>query len=203
MTHDLKLHTRRLFLLSGAACLTLPVIGCAITAAPRETFDLSAAQTDRVRRASSRTLVITRPISVQTYETERVVVRSAGGVLSYLPKAQWSDSLPVLIQTRLLETFENAAFKNVGRPSDQLSVDVTLATEIRAFEIDTTSTPPQASVKLSAKLVNERRGSIFASAVFSATVPLQRTVDVCAIASLDSALHDVALQLLSWSAKSA
>jgi len=202
MTRTLNTQSRRLFLLSGAACLTLPVLGCGLTTLPPETYDLTSATTERVRRRSSRTVVITRPESVQTYDSERVVVRSAGGVLSYLPKAQWSDNLPLLIQTRLLQTFEDASFPHVGRPNDQLSVDVTLATEIRAFEIDTTGIP-QASVKLSAKLVNERRGSIFASSVFSATVPLNSAVDTSAITSLNTALHDVSLQILRWTAREA
>lgn len=202
MTRTLNKQSRRLFLLSGAACLTLPVMGCALTSLPPETYDLTAASAEPVRRRSSRTVVITRPESVQTYDSERVVVRSAGGVLSYLPKAQWSDNLPILIQTRLLQTFEDASFPNVGRPNDQLAVDVTLATAIRAFEIDTTGSP-QASVKLSAKLVNERRGTIYASSVFSASVPLSSGIDASAITSLDKALHDVSLQILRWSAREA
>ncbi|MGJ8526993.1 ABC-type transport auxiliary lipoprotein family protein [Maritalea sp.] len=198
----MKLQSRRLFLLSGAACLSLPVAGCTLAALPPETYDLTSATAQKVRRRSSRTVVITRPESVQTYDTERVVVRAPGGVLSYLPEAQWSDKLPLLIQTRLLQTFEDAAFPNVGRPNDQLSVDVTLATEIRAFEIDTTGSP-SASVKLSAKLVNERRGSIFANSVFAATVPISSNVDTGAIVGLNSALNDVSLQILNWSAAKA
>ncbi|MCS6762384.1 MAG: hypothetical protein MO846_10780 [Candidatus Devosia symbiotica] len=51
-------------------------------------------------------------------------------MLSYLPNAQLSDTLPRLMQTRLLQTFKASNFPNVGHPDNQLSVDVTLATEL-------------------------------------------------------------------------
>lgn len=194
--------SRRAFLVSGAAFISLPLAGCSVTGTPPETFDLASASAAPVRRRSSRTVVITEPEAVMTYDTERVVVREPGGVLSYLPEAQWSDRLPVLIQTRMLQTFENAAFPNIGRPDDQLSVDVTLATEIRAFEIDV-STGAVATVTLSAKLVNERRGSIAANSVFTATVPALSASGRGAITSLNNALQDVSLQILRWTAAQA
>lgn len=201
MTGKMGLKSRRAFLISGAVLASTPLLGCAGLRTPPETYDLASSEAGRVRRVSSRTVVITEPEAVQTYDTEHVVVREAG-VLSYLPDSQWSDRLPALIQTRLLQTFENASFANIGRPDDQLSVDVTLATEIRAFEIDVTS-DQFAVVTLSAKLVNERRGSIFASSIFTARVPAPSSLPPAAINSLNAALQDVSLQILAWAAAKA
>ncbi|MBU1304246.1 MAG: membrane integrity-associated transporter subunit PqiC, partial [Alphaproteobacteria bacterium] len=129
------LTTRRSFMVLGASALSLGLAGC-LGVTPPVTFDLSSASKVPMRRRSSRVVVITLPKTVQTYDTQRVVIREAGNVLSYLPEAQLSDTLPRLVQTRMLQTFEASNFPNIGRPDDQLRVDVTLATELQAFEID-------------------------------------------------------------------
>lgn len=195
-------NTRRAFLITGASALTATLAGC-LGAAPPLTFDLgSTSSSQAIRRRSSRLVVITIPKTVQTYDSQRIVVREPGNILSYLPDAQLSDTLPQLIQTRLLQTFEASNFPNIGRPDDQLAVDVTLATEIRAFEIDVAK-GNLASVTINAKLVNERRGAIYASQIFSATSPAVVEPAVSAVAALDIALQDVMGQILLWTAKTA
>ena len=193
--------SRRVFMASGASALALTLAGC-FTATPPLTYDLVSAPQGAVRRRSSRVVVITEPKTVSTYDTQRVVVREPGNVLSYLPEAQWSDTLPRLVQTRLLQTFEASQFRNVGRPDDQLQVDVTLATEITAFEIDIAK-GNAASIAINAKLVDEKRGMIFANKVFSATQPAAINPTTAAISGLDAALQDVMGQILVWTAQNA
>jgi len=193
--------SRRFFLAAGASALTLTLAGC-FTPTPPLTYDLASASPGAIRRRSSRVVVITEPKTVNTYDTQRVVVREAGNILSYLPEAQWSDTMPRLVQTRLLQTFEAAQFRNVGRPDDQLSVDVTLATEITAFEIDVAK-GTVASVVINAKLVDEKRGMIFASKTFSSTQPATLSPTTAAISALDTALQDVMKQILVWTAQNA
>ena len=134
--------------------------------------------------------------------TQRVVVRDVGNVLSYLPDAQLSDTLPRLVQTRLLQTFEASNFPNIGRPDDQLRVDVTLATELQAFEIDAAN-GNLATVRINAKLVDERRGMIFASKSFSATQAAAIDPAAAAIGGLDGALKQVMAEILQWTAQTA
>ncbi|MEO5807276.1 ABC-type transport auxiliary lipoprotein family protein [Devosia sp.] len=193
--------TRRTFMVLGASALTLGLAGC-LGAAPPLTFDLGSAAQIPLRRRSSRVVVITLPKTVQTYDTQRVVVREPGNILSYLPDAQWSDTLPRLVQTRLLQTFEASNFPNIGRPDDQLRVDVTLATELRAFEIDVAG-GNLATVTISAKLVDERRGMIFANKEFTASQPAATDPTVQAINGLDGALKSVMEQILQWTAQTA
>lgn len=193
--------TRRTFMAAGASALALGLAGC-FGGTPPLTFDLGSYSGGRLSRRSSRVVVITLPKTVQTYDSQRVVVREAGNILSYLPDAQWSDTLPRLVQTRMLQTFEASNFPNIGRPDDQLAVDVTLATELRAFEIDV-ALGTVAVVTINAKLVDERRGAIFASKVFTASRPATLKSNAAAIASLDEALKDVMSQILAWTARTA
>ena len=193
--------TRRAFLVFGTSALTLGLAGC-LAATPPITYDLTSASQVPMRRRSSRVVVITLPVAVQTYDTQRVVVRDIGNVLSYLPEAQLSDTLPRLVQTRLLQTFQASNFPNIGRPDDQLSVDITLATELQAFEIDA-SQGNLATVTINAKLVDERRGMIFASRNFTATQPAATDPAAAAIAGLDTALRQVMAEILVWTAETA
>ena len=192
---------RRSFMVGGASVLALGLAGCFGVRAPI-TYDLGSVDGLTTRRRTSRAVVITAPKTVQTYDSQRVVVRDVGNVLSYLPNAQLSDTLPRLVQTRLLQTFEAANFPNIGRPDDQLRVDVTLATELRAFEIDVAK-GGQATVTINAKLVDEQRGAIFASQVFTASRPGVVEPAAAAIAALDGALADVMGQILAWTARNA
>lgn len=193
--------SRRLFLTAGASALTLTLAGC-FAGTPPLTYDLTSSAQAPVRRRSSRIVVVTLPEVVQTYDTQRVVVREPGNVLSYLPEAQWSDTLPRLIQTRMLQTFEESRFPNIGRPDDQLNVDVTLATEVREFEINVAG-ETTANVTLSAKLVDENNRRIYANEVFSASVPARVSPTSGAISALDAALQDVMGQIVVWAAKTA
>ena len=193
--------TRRTFMAAGASALALGLAGC-FGGRPPLTIDLGSYSGSTLSRRSSRVVVITLPKTVQTYDSQRVVVREPGNILSYVPDAQWSDGLPQLVQTRLLQTFETSRFPNIGRPDDQLAVDVTLATEIRAFEIDV-ALGTVAVVTINAKLVDERRGAIFASKVFTASRPAQLNPTTAAIAALDEALKDVMSQILAWTARTA
>jgi cholesterol transport system auxiliary component len=195
------LTTRRSFMVLGASALSLGLAGC-LGVTPPVTFDLSSASKVPMRRRSSRVVVITLPKTVQTYDTQRVVIREAGNVLSYLPEAQLSDTLPRLVQTRMLQTFETSNFPNIGRPDDQLRVDVTLATELQAFEIDVAN-GNLATVTISAKLVDERRGMIFASRSFTASQAAATNPAAAAIAGLDGALKQVMSDILQWTAQTA
>lgn len=193
--------TRRVFMVFGASALTLGLAGC-FTTTPPITYDLTSASQIPMRRRSSRVVVITLPVAVQTYDSQRVVVRDVGNMLSYLPEAQLSDTLPRLLQTRLLQTFQASNFPNIGRPDDQLSVDITLATEIQAFEIDV-SKGNLATVTINAKLVDERRGMIFASKTFSSSQPSTTEPAAAAIGGLDIALRQVMSEILQWTAQTA
>ena len=193
---------RRRFLKSlvGVAGLSLP--GC-MTGTPPATFDLASTQAvSAKRRAVSNTIVVAMPDTIKTLETERILVREKGGELSFLPGAQWSDTLPRLIQTRLIQSFENADIRNVGRPSDKLAATLAVLLDIRAFELDASSNT-QAVVSIGAKLVNERSGKVIASQIFSAQQPASFTPTSNATAALDLALGRVLTDIVSWAAKRA
>ena len=90
-----------------ALLAALPVAACGGGPAP-STFDLTAPRQGLRLTGSSRSvIVVAEPTAVFALDSERIVIRTSGGELTYLPRAQWSDRLPRLVQTRLIQTFEN------------------------------------------------------------------------------------------------
>jgi cholesterol transport system auxiliary component len=192
---------RRTFLTLSAAGLTTVLAAC-MGARPPITYDLQPTRrTGPVQRRTSRTIVVTEPQVIQTYDTERVVVRDGGGVLSYLPEAQWSDRLPRLIQTRLLQSFEDSQFPNIGRPTDQLQAEVALAMDVRAFELDVST--GNAVVTMSARMIDDVNRRIISNRSFTGSVPLTSLNAAPAIAALDGALAQVIDQMMVWAAQNA
>ncbi len=143
---------------------------------PPPTFDLTAPRGAQAGGRPRGQLVVAEPTALSVLNSDRIVVRTEGDQMQLLANAQWSDRLPKLLQTRLVEAFENAnRLKAVGTPADRLSADFQLVTDVRAFEL-----------------------SVVAARVFRATVPAQSTDARDAAVALDQAFHQVATDLVQW-----
>jgi cholesterol transport system auxiliary component len=165
---------------------------------PPPTFDLNAPQMmSKPRGAGRGQLVIAEPTALSVLNTDRIVVRSQGEI-AYLSRAQWSDRLPRLVQSRLVEGFENGSrLRAVGTPSDKLAADYQLVTDVRAFHVSVAS-EPMAEVEISAKVVSDRAGRVLASKVFRASVPAASTEGPDAVNALDEAFQRVIGELVAW-----
>lgn len=170
--------------------------GCSST--PPTTFDLSAPR-DVGRVGPGRgQLAVAEPIAVQALDSERIIVKDRSGAISFLPGVQWADRMPRLVQTRLIQTFENASrIANVGRPGGGLNADILLVTEIRSFQV--ASATGEAFVDITAKTVNSA-GRITAARMFSARVPTGGIDGPDAAEALDKALSKVMLDIVRWTA---
>ena len=107
-----KARVLRLCLGLGAA---LAVASCG--GAPPETFDLSAASVPGAHRLRAQ-IAIREPVASLDLDGQRILVRTGPETVAYLSGAQWSDRLPVLVQTRLVQTFQNA---HLDRKSTRLN----------------------------------------------------------------------------------
>ena len=191
------LTTRRLAC-AALACLSLAGCGVVGSTAP-DTYDLTAPTTVKTLKPGRAQIVVALPTALQALDSERILIRPKDGQVSYLPGAQWADRLPQLVQTRLIQTFENGQrIGTVGRPEDKLTADVNLVTEIRNFEIDLSS-GPVAIVTISARMVSEKDGRIVAAGNFTASTPAGITGPQ-ASAALDQTLRDVLSKIVIWTA---
>jgi cholesterol transport system auxiliary component len=185
----------RLRALSLAAAGSLLLASCGGGAAPT-TYDLSAPRDFGRIGGGGGVLIVAQPTAVQALDSDRLIVKDSSGALSFLGGAQWADRVPNLVQTRLIQTFENGSrIAAVGRPGERIVPDFQLNTDIRAFNIDAAS--GQAVVEITAKLIGDRTGKVQRAKLFAARVPAGAE-GAGAAQALDQALSQVLIQIARW-----
>lgn len=193
---------RRRRLLWGVVLLPLTGVGlagCGTAPAKNDTFDLSAASVVETRaQARKRQILIADPSALKALDSDQIVVRVSASEIQYLAKSQWSDRLPRIVQSKLVEAFENTGrIGGVGKPGQGLAIDYQLVTDIHAFEIDTTDAD-RAVVEISVKLLDDRNGTVKAQKVFSASVPAAGMSSPSYVRALDRAFAQVTNQIIDW-----
>jgi cholesterol transport system auxiliary component len=174
----------------------LALAGCGGGPAPT-TFDLTAPSGFGRVGGSHATMVVARPTAVQTLDSDRVIVKDSSGALSFLGGAQWADQVPALVQTRLIQTFENASrIGSVSAPGQGITPSLQLVTDIRSFNIDAAS--GAAVVEITAKIVGDTSGRIQRAKLFSARVPAASVDGPGAAQALDRALSQVLIEIVRW-----
>ncbi|WP_131857707.1 ABC-type transport auxiliary lipoprotein family protein [Bosea sp. BK604] len=186
------------FAVSLVLTVSLALAGCGGGPTPT-TFDLSAPRDFGKLTGSRAAIVVNEPTTVQTLDSDRMIVKDSSGSLSFLGGAQWADRVPKLVQIRLIQTFENGSrIASVSRPGERIVPDYQLNTDIRAFNIDAAS--GSAVVEITAKLVTDRTGHIQRAKLFSARVPAGAVDGSGAAQALDQALSQVLIQIVRWAA---
>jgi cholesterol transport system auxiliary component len=189
-------------MLAILACAGL-LSGCVsslLTARPPDTYDLAGpADLSRVKGASSAQVLVPSPSALKILDSQRIVV-TRGSLVAYYPNAQYADTLPRVVQARVIEAFERTKqAKAVGRPGEGLSIDYQLLTDLRTFGYVVGPTGQVAQVEISARLMNDRTGRVVAFKVFNAEVPVAADNAPSVVASLNAALDEVLVDLVSWS----
>lgn len=186
--------TRPLRLGGFALSAVLLLAGCSGPAPT--TFDLTA-PSGFGRVGGSATLAVARPTTVQAFDSDRIIVKDSSGALSFVGGAQWADTIPALVQTRLIQTFENAGrIAAVASPDQRVTPTAQLLTDIRSFNIEAgTGT---AVVEITAKIVGDTSGKIQRARLFTARVPAGAVDGAGATQALNAALSQVLIEIVRW-----
>jgi phospholipid/cholesterol/gamma-HCH transport system substrate-binding protein len=165
-------------------------------ASPRR-YDLTAPRSfSAALKIPSGQLVVADPSVVVALDTQKILVQSEAGEGPSAAEAQWADSIPKLVQARIVQSFENASYMRVARPLDGFAADRQLLIDIRQFQV-LASAGPAAEVELSAKLVGDN-GRIIAARIFRASVTVKPVDAAAAAGALDQAFGKVATELVVW-----
>jgi cholesterol transport system auxiliary component len=168
----------------------------ACSSAPKLTYDLNPAADGRAARGGHGQLAISVPDATLPANSDGIVVRTSSQSVAYLEGAQWVDRLPTLIQSRLIESFQNAhVLRAVGRPG--ILADATLQTTLRRFDLDAARS--EAAVEIFAQLIGTS-GRILAGHSFAATVPVPSAEPAAVTTALDMALRQVMREIVMWAA---
>jgi cholesterol transport system auxiliary component len=145
-------------------------------------------------------LVVEEPTASGGLNTARIARRSNPTELAYFAKASWTDRAPVMVQTLLVESFENSgAIVAVGRKAIGLRSDYDLKSELREFQAEYDDAPtPLIRVRLNVKLIKQPRRSIVAFENFEATQRAAAGSMEAVVAAFDEALGKVLRQVVQW-----
>nr|WP_310420883.1 ABC-type transport auxiliary lipoprotein family protein [Mycoplana sp. BE70] len=170
--------------------------------AVNDTFNLTSVPTVEGPSARGRQILVPEPSALRALGGDQVVVRPTSSEIQYLAKAQWSDSLPKLVQAKLIQAFETTGrVGGVGKPGEGLAIDYQVVTTLRTFEVRTNG-PATAVVEIFAKIINDRNGTVRAQQVFRATAPVSGSGGPAFVAGLDAAFARVTADIVGWTLKS-
>ena len=169
--------------------------------APKVTYDLRATQDQASAGKTLKVqLAIPEPSAVAVLVTQRMLfspVKDYPGFAEFL----WADSIPKLLQARLIDSFENYDIAHAPlRSADVGQADVQLLIDVRRFRIATDS-EPTAQIGLSARLV-DKSGKVIASRLFEEDQKLDRLEPAAAVAAFNDAFDRIARQIIGWTVQS-
>ena len=186
-----------LAVLAGAAGCSLPGTGDPpqlYTLTPKSTFDASLPRVEWQ-------LVVERPVAAAGINTQRIAYQRSPVTLDYFARASWTDLAPALVQTLLIESFENTGrIRAVSRESTQLRPDYILQTELREFqaENDASGRQPIARVRLNGKLIRMPDRTIVGNRTVSRTATSARSDIEGIVLAFDEALGGVMKEMVEW-----
>ncbi|MEP0944270.1 MAG: ABC-type transport auxiliary lipoprotein family protein [Rhizobiaceae bacterium] len=184
-------------LLAGTAILALS--SCALIKpgeAPRDTFDITAPTSFTGVRGGSRAQILVKvPTALSSVDSDRIIVKPTPTVVTYLAGAQWADTVPRLVQAKLVESFENSgATSATAKPGDGLVIDYQLVSDVRRFEVF----EGVATIELSIKLLTDRTGMVRETRIFRASSRSAGDSPDDIVAAFDRAFDELARDVIVW-----
>jgi phospholipid/cholesterol/gamma-HCH transport system substrate-binding protein len=171
--------------------------GTGPTAAPPIIYDLTAPRVFPPLKTPAGQLSVPEPTGVLMFDTQKILVRPGGAEGPTFANARWSDTIPKLLQARIIQSFENAnLLGSIARPMENLTASHQLLIDIRSFQLSQ-SVAPMAEVEFAAKIVGDG-GRIVGAKIFRASVPAPAADARTASAALDEAFGSAATDLVVW-----
>ena len=188
----------------GALGLVFGLGGCAslLTDPPKPLYQLTPKSTfpPGLPRLEGQ-LLIDVPLAPSGLDTRRIALTHSPVSLDYFADGEWTDSAPRLVQTALLESFENShTVTALDRQTIGLSADVVLKSELRHFEAvyDSANAPPQVWVVLNARLIKMPERRVVAEQSFEARYPATDNKLPAIVTAFDEALGKIMKEVVTW-----
>ena len=165
---------------------------------PKSTF---ASGLPRIRQQ----IVVDEPTATAAVNNDRIAVQPTPLQVQYLPGARWVDRAPVLVQTLLIESYENTGKVGaVGSSSVGLRADYIIVTDVREFQARVPNgappdSPLQVHVRLNIKVVDAEFDQIIGSRSFEEFEPTASDKPEDITEAFDEALGDASRDSVEWS----
>lgn len=186
----------------SVALLSAVLAGCAAITGGEPAPDIYTLSAPRdfggTVRASRAQILIAAPHAVSALDSQNIAVVSNGIEITYFGKSAWSDSVPRLLQRKMIEAFQNSGgVRAVGQPGEGLLIDYQIATDIRSFQLDVDG-GRVATVEFAAKIVNDRNGRVLATRTFRAQSRAATDTTADAVEAIDRASDECLVDLVNW-----
>jgi cholesterol transport system auxiliary component len=149
-------------------------------------------------------ILIDVPLAPAGLDSSRIALSRSAVSIDYFADSEWTERVPLLVQTALLESFENSgAIAAIDRESMGLRADFILKTEIRHFEAlyDSPNGAPEVWVAIIARLVNPSGRDIVAHASFERRERAAANDMGRIVVAFDEALGAVMADIVAWTAR--
>lgn len=146
-------------------------------------------------------LAIEETLAFGGLDASRIVLKPTPTEVKYFAVARWTERSPKMVQTLLIESFENTGkIVAVGREAIGLRSDYSLKTELREFQAEYFggAATPNIRVRITAKIVKQPRQAIIASQSFEHVVEVDTRGMTPVVTAFDIALGKVLKDLVVW-----
>jgi len=153
----------------------------------------------------SRQLLVDAPIAPAEIDTARVALTRSPTTIDYFANATWSDRAPAMVQSLLIESFEQSGkILSVARDSAVLRADYILMPELRRFEAryQNGEAPPTVLVRLLVRLVKMPERMIIGEDLAEGRETAAANNMDAIVEAYDEALGSVMKRLVSWTLRS-
>ncbi|MGO3933415.1 ABC-type transport auxiliary lipoprotein family protein [Rhodopseudomonas pseudopalustris] len=146
-------------------------------------------------------LTIPEPTTVVLYDSQKMLL-APGLELPAFAGAQWSDSIPKMLQEKLIQSFENYDIAHPPlRPNDAVQPDYQLLIDLRSFQIAGREAELVAEVAFGAKII-DKGGKLVAARLFQQSSKLGNPEPAAAVAAFETAFDATAKALILWTVDS-
>jgi cholesterol transport system auxiliary component len=190
----------RAIALLGATTL---LAGCAAIGGPKTEVKVyapaSSVTVDPAWPAVGWQLSVGTSAANQMLDSSRIAVRPTPDRFQVYKGAAWADDAPELLQTALVEGFEDSGkLVSVGRFGGGARGDAGLLVEVRAFETVYVDGRPEAVIEVQARLFEFRGGGPVASRRFRHAVPGASPEVDDMVAAFGTAMSALTTDLVAW-----
>jgi phospholipid/cholesterol/gamma-HCH transport system substrate-binding protein len=142
-------------------------------------------------------LLVPEPSTLMGFNTDKILTQPGPDESLPLENAEWSDNLPVLVQAKVLQTFENAGYaRSVSGSRDGFANNYELLINIRNFHVSTQD-GAQAEIGFLVRL-QDQNGEIIASKLFKGSKTANGTDARAYVDALSEVFGKLQLELLEW-----
>lgn len=146
-------------------------------------------------------LLITEPLAPAGLDKSRIALSRSPVSIDYFADSEWTDRAPLLVQTAVLQSFENSkTITAIAREAVGLRADFILETEIRHFEAvyESSNGPPEIWVAINVRLVNPTSREVVAQTSFERRERASANDVPSIVLAFDEALGGVMKQIVVW-----